>query len=398
MNVLVVGSGIAGPALALLLHRFGVSVVVVERAPSLRATGYAVDIRGAALDVIARMGLRDALRPFETDTLSNAYVDMHGRRFARTERGFGVIDEGDVEIHRGDLARVLYESGREKVPYRFGEAVVALTRTADRVRATFEHGAELAFDLVVGADGVHSRTRALAFGPEPSFIAPLGGAMAVFTVPNHLGLVREQLMFNGPGRVASVKSADADASLKANLFFSMDAAIFDHGNVERQRQLVDDAFRGQGWEFPRLLDAMWAAEDFYADVTCQVHMGRYYDGHVALVGDAAYCPSPLSGQGTSLALVGAYVLAAELLKRPRDIPRALEKYDATMRPFVMANHAVAARISRHFAPQSAFAVWSQNAAMRALPSLVGMITRKAMREISETARGIALPSLEVIGS
>jgi 2-polyprenyl-6-methoxyphenol hydroxylase-like FAD-dependent oxidoreductase len=398
MDVLVIGAGIAGPALALLLQRFGFRVMVVERAQSLRAAGYAVDVRGAALEVITRMGLREAVRPFETDTGSYAYVDRRGRRFGRTERGFGVIDEGDVEIHRGDLARLLYESTRNMVTYRFGESIVALSQRTDRVRATFEQQSELDFDLVVGADGVHSRTRAMAFGPEGSFIEPLGGAMAVFTLPNHLGLVREQLMFHGPGRVASLKSADANDALKANFFFSTDAAAFDHADVERQRRLLDDAFRGQGWDFPRLLDAMWTADDFYADVTCQVHMGRYYDGRVAVVGDAAYCPSPLSGQGTSLALVGAYVLGSALLEQPTDIPRALEKYDATTRPFVVANHAVAAKIARNFAPRSAFAVWSQNAAMRALPSLVGMITRNVMRGIREAARGIALPSPGVVRS
>ena len=298
MNVLISGASIAGPALAYWLQRYGFQVTVVERAPALRPGGYAVDIRGAALDVVTRMGLRDVLRPFETDTLSNSVVDARGRTFGRLARGFGVIDEGDVEIHRGDLASVLHDATRASVRYRFGDAIASLVTSDAGTSVTFESGAHGDFDVVIGADGVHSRTRALAFGEESEFLHDMGNRMAIFTVPNHLGLRREQLLFSGLGRVASVKSANDSRDLAVCVFFTAPPGPFDPRDIDAQRRDVHSAFEGAGWEFPRFMDAMWGADDFYSDVTCQIHMDRYFAGRIALVGDAAYCPSPLSGQGT----------------------------------------------------------------------------------------------------
>lgn len=393
MNVLISGASIAGPALAYWLQRYGFHVTVVERAPSLRPGGYAVDIRGAALDVVARMALRDVMRPLETDTLSNSVVDARGRVFGRLARGFGVIDEGDVEIHRGDLARVLYDATRENVRYRFGDAIASLATSDAHAAVTFESGERGEFDVVIGADGVHSRTRALAFGEEREFLHDMGSRMAIFTVPNHLNLRREQLLFSGLGRVASVKSANDSRELAVCVFFTAPPGSFDPRDVDAQKRHVHSAFADAGWEFPRFLEAMGRADDFYSDVTCQIHMDRYSAGRVALVGDAAYCPSPLSGQGTSLALVGAYVLASALLEDPLDVGRAFERYDARMRPFASANQAIARKIARGFAPTSPLQVWSRNAAMRVLPFLPAKsaIMKLALRGVRDASLAIALP-------
>ena len=393
MNVLISGASIAGPALAYWLQRYGFQVTVVERAPALRPGGYAVDIRGAALDVVARMGLRDVLRPLETDTLSNSVVDARGRTFGRLARGFGVIDEGDVEIHRGDLASVLHDATRASVRYRFGDAIASLATSDAGTSVTFESGARGEFDVVIGADGVHSRTRALAFGEESEFLHDMGNRMAIFTVANHLGLRREQLLFSGLGRVASVKSANDSRDLAVCVFFTAPPGPFDPGDIDAQRRDVHSAFEGAGWAFPRLMGAMWTADDFYSDVTCQIHMERYFAGRVALVGDAAYCPSPLSGQGTSLALVGSYVLATALLEDPLDVERAFERYDARMRPFASANQAVARKIARGFAPSTPLQVWSRNAAMRMLPYMPAKsaIMKLALRGVREASLAIALP-------
>ena len=393
MNVLISGASIAGPALAYWLSSYGFHVTVVERASELRSGGYAVDIRGAALEVIARMGLRDTLRPLETDTLSNSVVDARGRTFGRLARGFGVIDEGDVEIHRGDLARVLYDATRTKAAYRFGDSIAALDASGSRVSVTFESGERGAFDVVVGADGVHSRTRALAFGEESAFLRDLGSRMAIFTVPNHLGLRREQLLFSGLGRIASVKTASDDRDLKVCVFFVGTPGAYDPGDVDSQRLDVQTAFAGAGWEFPRFLEGIWHANDFYSDVTCQIRMDRYAAGRIALVGDAAYCPSPLSGQGTSLALVGAYVLATSLLEDPTDLPGAFARYDAQMRPFATANQDVALKIAQGFAPRSPLQVWSRNAAMRLLPFVPAKsaLMKLALRGVRRASQAIALP-------
>jgi 2-polyprenyl-6-methoxyphenol hydroxylase-like FAD-dependent oxidoreductase len=394
MNILISGASIAGPALAFWLAKYGHEITVVERAPLIRPGGYAVDIRGSALSVVEQMNLREQLRPFETDTLSNAVVDSRGRIFGRVDRGFGVIDEGDVEIHRGDLAQILYERTKANATYRFGDSIAELEQFAHGVKVVFESGERRDYDVVIGADGVHSRTRALAFErDESAFVHHMGNAMAIFTVPNHIGLHREQLLFSGIGRVASVKCANDDRDLKVCVFFATAPGVFDYRDVALQKRLVADAFADAGWEFPAFLEAMKTSSDFYSDITCQIKMDRYFVSRVALVGDAAYCPSPLSGQGTSLALVGAYLLANEI-GNGSDIEAAFERYDVRMRPFAMKNQEVAVKIARGFAPSTPFQAWSRNALMRVFPYLPGKsaIMKMAMGGVRDAARAITIPA------
>lgn len=394
MKILISGASIAGPALAFWLAKHGHEITVVERAKFLRPGGYAVDIRGAALGVVEKMNLRDVLRPYETDTLSNAVVDSRGKIFGRVERGFGVIDEGDVEIHRGDLTQILYELTRSNATYRFGDSIAQLEQSESGVSVTFESGERGGYDLVVGADGVHSRTRALAFGlDESAFVHHMGNSMAIFTVPNHLGLHREQLLFSTIGRTASVKCANDDRDLKVCVFFATEPGVFDYRDVALQKRLVTEAFIDAGWEFPTFLEAMKTSPDFYADVTCQIKMEKYFTGRVALVGDAAHCPSPLSGQGTSLALVGAYLLATEIADGS-DFAAAFERYDARMRPFATKNQEVAVKIAKGFAPSTPFQEWSRNALMRMFPYMPGksMIMKMAMGGVREASRAIAIPT------
>lgn len=391
-KILISGASIAGPALACFLRDRGLDITVIERAPTLRDGGYAVDIRGAALDAITRAGLRDALAPFETDTQSNAMVDRAGRVFGRTQRGLGVIDEGDIEIHRGDLSRVLYDASRRHASYRFGDWIAALHESEDGVTVELASGHVATYDLVVGADGVHSRTRALAFGPEHELVRPLGACMAIFTVPNHLGLVREQWLWSAPGRVASVKSANGDRDLKVCVFFAVPRDTVVPDEVEDQRALVASAFAESGWEFPRFMEAMKSAEDFYCDLTCQVHMDRFARDRIALVGDAAHCPSPMAGQGTSLAIVGAYVLAAEL-SASGDPRVALERYDATMRPFVLRNLPVAEKLAKGFMPHTRFEAWMRDLVMRMMAYLPSeWLANVMMGDIREASKAITLPA------
>ncbi|HTJ84475.1 MAG TPA: FAD-dependent monooxygenase [Polyangiaceae bacterium] len=390
MNVLISGASIAGPALALVLADRGFDVTVVERAPTLREGGYAVDVRGAALEVVERLGLRDSLRPLETDTESTAVVDRRGRRFGRTPRGFGIIDAGDIEILRGDLARVLYDRTRRTARYRFDDSIAELRQTEAAVEVRFASGSRASYDVVVGADGVHSKTRELAFGPESAFVRPLGSCMAIFTAPNHLGLDREQLLWNGAGRIASIKPGKGNHDLKVCVFFAADASSFQPRDTRAQRELVERAFASEGWELPRFVDAMWRADDFYCDVTCQVVMDRHVDGRVALVGDAGYCPSPLTGQGTSLALVGAFVLGTALA-RTGDPRAALAEYDASVRAFVTKNQAAARNVAKGFLPVTPFDVWMRALGMRLLPYLPAKwIMGMAMRDIRDASRAIAL--------
>jgi 2-polyprenyl-6-methoxyphenol hydroxylase-like FAD-dependent oxidoreductase len=393
-NVLVSGASIAGPALALLLGERGFRVTVVERAAEIRTGGYAVDVRGVALEVIERMGLRDRLRPFETDTLYNEVVDAEGRRFGRTSRGFGVIDPGDVEIHRGDLARILFDASRSGADYRFGDSIASLDQRAAGVDVRFESGREETFDLVIGADGIHSRTRALVFGREDEFSLDLGSCMTIFTAPNVLGLERGQLLFSAIGRVASVKSANEDADLKVSLFFKTDRGAFVPEDEASQRRLTEDAWRDAGWVWPRLIEAMHAAPDFYCDRTQQIRMERFTRDRVALVGDAAHAPSPLTGQGTSLALVSAYLLALELAAAHGDASIAFPRYESVLRPFALRNQDIAAKVAGGFAPRTPVELRLRTLAMRALPYLpgTGLMMSLAMRGVRTASRALALPT------
>ena len=227
-RILISGASIAGPALAYWLERYGFETTVVERAPAIRLGGYAVDVRGAGLAVLQRMGLLDEARRAATDTRATSFVDRQGRTTATFDRGFGVIDEGDVEIMRGDLAQLLHRATCDAVEYRFGDSIANLEHHDQGVRVTFERGETRDFDLVLGADGLHSRVRRLTFGDEAQFLRHLGSYMAIFSAPNFLELDRLQLMHNLPGKVVSLKPVRGNGELKVTVFFSSPPISYDH--------------------------------------------------------------------------------------------------------------------------------------------------------------------------
>ncbi|MFT3696511.1 MAG: FAD-dependent monooxygenase [Kofleriaceae bacterium] len=380
MKVLISGASIAGPTLAHWLALSGHQVTVVERATALRPGGHAVDLRGPALEVITRMGLMDKCRAIETDTLYNECVDQRGKRFGRMKRGFGVIDPTDVEVMRGDLAQLLYEHTRDVADYRFGDHVLAI----DGHDVAFASGRCESFDVIVGADGVHSRTRTLMF--PGSELRHMGMAMAVFTVPDMLGIPRGQLVYNGVGKIGSIKSCGDQ--LKVVVFFR-------HAPGESiDLTTVADIYRNEGWVWPQICDAIDEA-DFYSDITCQIR-GPIARDHVALVGDAGYCPSPLSGQGTSLAIAGAYCLAAELAGSV-DVGAALARYEQRMLPFVRLNQDAALNIAKGAAPTSKTGLWMRNFMMRTLPYTpwAGLVMKLAMRGIRKAAHSLELPKYQL---
>lgn len=326
-KVLISGAGVAGITLAYWLRRNGFTPTVVERATSIRDGGYKIDIRGAALGVVERMGLLDQIRERVTDVRAGSVVDGRGRRVASMDGDtFGGRSHGDAEILRGDLHRLLFEA-TEGVEYLWGEEIADLHQSADAVEVTFAGGDTRAFDLVIGADGVHSPTRGKVFGD--GHVRELGYRVSIFSVPNHLGLDREELTYVSPGHTVLVYSTAQDTGAKAMFLFADDAPV-----PADPRQYLADRYQGEGWEVPALLEHM--GDDFYLDTLSQVHLDRWSAGRVALVGDAAYCASVASGQGTSLALVGAYVLAGELAAA-RDHEEGFANYEAEMREFVAAN-------------------------------------------------------------
>lgn len=368
LNVLISGASVAGPALAYWLKRYGCTPTVVERAPAIRPGGYAVDFRGAALHALSRMGLLEDVRAHATNMGDITYVGAGGRTVARVP---SVALSGELEILRGDLVDLLYQRTRDTVEYIFDDSITSIVDGPTGARVTFEKAAPRTFDLVIGADGLHSNVRSLVFGSESTFARSLGLYASVFTTANHLDLDHTGQFYNVPGKVAGMYSARNNTEAKALLYFNSSPLSYDRHDLSQQKKLVRDAYTGVGWEVPRILSGLDAAPDFYFDSVTQILMPSHHLGRVALVGDAGYCASPLSGMGTSLALVGAYVLAGELRAANGDHATAFARYDTEMAPYITACHKQGTGGVTWFVPKSKPWLHFRNLNLRLMSLLPG---------------------------
>ena len=368
-DVLISGAGIAGPALAHWLHHHGIRATVVERSPRLRQGGYAVDLRGVALDVVERMGLLDQVIAHRTEIDAVDLVDARGRRLTGFSSSQSSQDGRSRELLRGDLIRLLHEPTTEHTEYLYGDSVAEVEQTPDRVHVAFERTGSREFDLVVGADGLHSRTRRLVFGPEEEHRRLLGGYIGIFTVPDSLGPDRRVRLFNLPGRgMGLYRTPRAEGTKALFLVSSPQESGIDRLPPEEQKRFLRRTFTGIGWESDTVLAAMEDTPDFYFDSVTQIRMDTWSAGRVTLLGDAGYCPSPMSGQGSSLAVVGAYVLARELARHD-DHNGALAAYERRMRPFVEGNQAIAGTGMGFLAPRTRWGIVARDLAVRAAPLL-----------------------------
>lgn len=369
-TVLISGASIAGPALAFWLNRHGYQVTVVEKAGTLRSGGYPIDVRGTALDVVERMGIMPQLRDAHIDLRRITFLDGDGDEVTslHPHTVTGGVTGRDLEIRRGDLTDALYMAVRDDVEFLFNDSVDTLDQTEHGVEVTFHGGGSRRFDLVFGADGMHSRTREMLFGPEEQFHRHLGYCFAVFTMPNTLGLSHETVMWNTPGRAAAVYAVGDDEEVHAFLNFAQPDPPYDaFGDPKAQRALLADVFADAGWEVPGILGALHDADDVFFDAVGQIRMPRWTSGRAALLGDAAYAPSFLTGQGTSLALVGAYMLAASLADR--DHAEGFAAYEHATRDFVTLNQDLVGEGGATLFPTTTQALDQRNARLRDLGAM-----------------------------
>lgn len=370
-RILIVGAGVAGPALALALQRSGAGVTVVERAPALRTGGQAVDFRGPVhRAVLERLGLWDAIHAERTRPSELVLLHPDGSVAATLP---AVMMAGDVEILRGDLGRILYERTRDATTYRFGDHPIALCDRGDAVDVRFASGAEETYDYVVGADGLHSSVRTLSSGDDPGssskeaarVLRHHGFRIATFATENLVGDLGASMVYSVPGRALCLSAHRHDAG-RALLVYAGAPFGPERRDLEAQRRDLHATFAGVGWEAPRVLDSLDRASDLYVDAIATVRVPRYHRGRIVLLGDAAW-GGTLGGQGTSLAVVGAWVLAGELA-RSSSPDVAFKRFEATMRPYATRCQAGAARAGGFFAPSTLTGVRLRNAAYAALTS------------------------------
>jgi 2-polyprenyl-6-methoxyphenol hydroxylase-like FAD-dependent oxidoreductase len=376
-RILISGASIAGQTLAYWLARYGFRPTVVERAPRLRMGGNGVDVREKAIEVVERMGIMPQIRAAAADVIGMSFVNAANRSVARID--MQAIQRkhasGEVEIMRGDLVAILYEVTKNDVEYVFDDSIRTLEQTGDGVSVSFERSPTRQFDLVIGADGMHSTVRHLAFGPESQFIRYMEHYFAFADADPALGEDHWMTVYNLPGKMAGVYRSGNHAGAKAYFMFRRPEPLkYYHRDIEQQKRLLSEAFAGvSSWRVQELLAGALADPDFYFDALSQVRMPSWSSGRVALVGDAAYCASPASGAGAMLALIGAYRLAGELAAAAGDHRVAFRRYEEGCLEIVRRMQKVGPNVSL-MVPKSRIGMWARNTVARLplLESMAGM--------------------------
>lgn len=383
-RALISGIGVAGPALAYWLMRAGFQPTLVDHAPRLRGGGYLIDFWGTAYEVAERMGVLPALQQRAYEMQSLALVDADGRRVG----GFTMTGAREslgsryFSLPRGDLAAVLHGAVADRCECRFDDEIVALRDDGDTVHARLRSGVEQRYELVVGCDGLHSAVRRLAFGPLPDAVRPLGYGVAAFITSGYPR--RDEgvyVSYTVPGRQAA-RYALREGRTAFLLLFECAPGSLPRHDLAAQKRSLEAVYRDAGWECPLILQHLGGADELYMDEVSQVHVDPWWKGRVALLGDSAFAPSLLAGQGAALAMLGAYVLGGELASSPDEPTAALARYDARLRPLIDRKQGNARHYGGWFAPHTRWGLAVRNAATHLLniPGLAGWLLKKGLAD------------------
>ncbi len=369
MRILISGAGIAGPTLAYWLVRRGARVTLVEQAPRLRTGGYIIDFWGAGFDVADRMGIVPEVMAKGYRVKEVRVVDRRGHRASGFDASvFDRFTQGRfTSLPRGELAATIYARIESAAETRFGDSIAELEDRGGSVRVRFARGDTEDFDLVIGADGLHSTVRAQVFGPEARFERYLGYRVAAFEAPGYRPRDEDvYVMHTEVGQQIARFSMRGDRTMFLFVFTEEAAGSDELHELAAQKARLRRRFAGSGWEAPAILDALDATDELYFDRMSQIRMDRWSQGRVALVGDAAFCVSLLAGQGSALAMVAAYVLAGELHAAGGDHEVAFARYRERLAGFIAGKQRAAERFADSFAPSSAWRLFARNQVMKLL--------------------------------
>jgi 2-polyprenyl-6-methoxyphenol hydroxylase-like FAD-dependent oxidoreductase len=385
-TVLISGAGIAGPTLAFWLKAAGFKPTLIEHARDLRSGGYVIDFWGLGYDIAERMGLLPEIDRAGYHIREMRIVNRRGKRIC----GFGTRALDDltggrvVTLARSDLSRLLFERIKDRAEAIFGDEIAALEDDGQGVEVQFKRSRARRFDLVIGADGLHSRVRSLTFGAQDRFEVQLGYLVAAFEVVGYRPRDEQvYVVFNEPGRMLGRFALHDGRTLFLFVFAAGEASA--PADLTGQKALLRARYGEGQWECPRILEELDHAQDLYFDRVSQIRMNAWSKGRVALVGDAAFCVSLVAGQGAALGMTAAYVLAGELAKAQGRGNEAFRTYEAVLRDFIASKQSSAARLGAAFAPKTRSGLFLRNVVIKA--SAVPGVAKFAFgREITDTLR------------
>jgi 2-polyprenyl-6-methoxyphenol hydroxylase-like FAD-dependent oxidoreductase len=392
-KILIVGAGIAGTTLAYWLHRYGFEPTLVERAEQLRSGGYVIDFWGVGYEVAEKMQIVPALKQHALPFDGLKLVDEHGKR----KGGFGpravrsMLGRRYLSILRSNLAGEIYRTLGGAVRTVFGDTVIRLQHDANGVVVDFQSGRSERFDLVVGAGGLHSPIRNLLFGAQSNFEKFLGYHVASFSADDYPHRDAHVFVsYSAPGKQVSRYTLKTGRTVFLFVFAAPQKLSIPHSNPQAQKQALKDAFAGVGWECAQMLERLDDAGDIYFDAVSQIRMEKWSRDRVTLVGDACACPSLLAGQGSALAMAGAYVLAGELKQAAGEHALAFANYERRLHPLIASKQIAAEKFAKSFVPGTRAGIFLRNQVTRLMriPFVADLAMGKMFKD------SLALPAYE----